>query len=338
MNTRALILGCSGCELTPDEIAFFKDVRPWGFILFKRNVSEPKQVRALCDELREITGRANTPILIDQEGGRVQRMGPPHWPAYPQGRIYGDVYAKDAARGLEIARIGARLIAADLKAVGINVGCLPVLDVPVVGAHDVIGNRAYGNDPQIVSSLGRAAAEGLLEGGVLPVIKHIPGHGRAGVDSHLSLPVVEASLAELEQDFKPFQQLADMPLAMTAHVIYSAIDVVRPATTSPVVMVEIIRGKLNFDGLVMSDDLSMQALSGTLSERTEAAFAAGCDVVLHCNGVMEEMVAVAAATPVLALDASRRANAALKRISCQPLDVDLTELRFRFEREMTAFY
>lgn len=337
MTIRSLILGCSGYELTPDEIAFFKDLQPWGLILFKRNVSDPKQVAALCNRLREITGRDDTPILIDQEGGRVQRMGPPHWPVYPQGRVYGNIHAKDAARGLEAARVGARLMASDLRAVGINVDCLPVLDVPVPGAHDVIGNRAYGVDPQVVAALSRAAAEGLLEGSVLPVIKHIPGHGRAEVDSHLSLPVVDASLAELEQDFEPFRQQADMPLAMTAHVIYSAIDAVRPATISPVMMTEIIRGRLGFDGLVMSDDLSMQALSGTLRQRAEAAFAAGCDVALHCNGVMEEMLAVASAAPILASDAARRAEAALGRIHHCAADFDVAELRLRFERDIAAF-
>jgi len=337
MTIRALILGCSGYELTPEEVLFFKEVQPWGFILFKRNVSGPEQVRALCDSLRELTGRKDTPILIDQEGGRVQRMGPPHWPVYPQGRVYGNIYAKDADLGLETVRMGARLIAEDLKAVGINVDCLPVLDVPAAGAHDVIGNRAYGIDPKTVSALGMAAATGLLEGGVLPVIKHIPGHGRAGVDSHLSLPVVDASRAELELDFKPFRQLSDMPMAMTAHVIYSAIDAKRPATTSPIVISEIIRGELGFDGLVMSDDLSMQALSGTLCERAEAAFAAGCDVALHCNGLIEEMRSVASAAPLLTSDAARRAATALKR-NAHPLpEVDIRELRLRFDEHMAMF-
>lgn len=337
MTTRALIFGCSGYKLTPEEIAFFKNVQPWGFILFKRNISEPEQVRALCDGLRELTGRRDTPILVDQEGGRVQRMGPPHWPAYPQGRTYGEIYARDAVLGLEMVKIGARLIAEDLKAVGINVDCLPVLDVPVSGAHDVIGNRAYGLDPKIVSALGRAAAEGLLEGGVLPVIKHMPGHGRAGVDSHIGLPVVDASRSELEKDFKPFRQLADMPMAMTAHVIYSAIDDKRPATISPIVMSDIVRGELGFDGLVMSDDLSMQALSGTLRERADAAFAAGCDIALHCNGSIEEMGSIASVAPLLASDASRRAAAALKRIARRQPEVDVRELRRRFDEHMAMF-
>jgi beta-N-acetylhexosaminidase len=337
MTSRALIAGCAGLELTSDEIAFFRDANPWGFILFKRNVDSPAQVRALCDALRATVGRANAPILIDQEGGRVQRMGPPHWPKYPPGRAYGAVHANDPLVRREVARLGARLIAHDLREVGINVDCVPVLDVPVEGAHDVIGDRAYGRDPRTVAVLGRAAAEGLLAGGVLPVIKHIPGHGRAAADSHLALPVVDASRAELEaHDFAPFRVLADMPLAMTAHVVYTALDPERPATTSPTVLADIVRGHIGYDGLVMSDDLSMKALSGTFRERAEASFAAGCDMALHCNGVMEEMMAVAESSPLLVGDALRRADAALGRIAHEPEPFDPVDARARLDAALAA--
>jgi beta-N-acetylhexosaminidase len=332
MTSRAFIVGCSGPELTPDEIAFFREASPWGFILFKRNVETPAQVRALCASWREAVGRDNAPILIDQEGGRVQRMGPPHWPSYPSGSAYGGLHASDPVVRRELTRLGARLIAHDLLSVGINVDCLPVLDVPVPGAHDVIGDRAYGRDPATVAVLGRAAAEGLLAGGVLPVIKHIPGHGRAFADSHLSLPLVETPREELERhDFAPFRVLSDMPLAMTAHVVYTALDPDRPATTSPTVMRDVIRGQIGFDGLVMSDDLSMQALSGTLRERAEASFAAGCDVALHCNGKLSEMIAVAEASPLLADDPLRRAQSALQRIRHEPEPFDPVDARARLD-------
>ncbi|MBZ6074780.1 beta-N-acetylhexosaminidase [Microvirga puerhi] len=332
MMTRAFIAGCSGTSVTPDEAAFFREAAPWGFILFKRNVESPAQVKALCDALRETVGRSDAPILIDQEGGRVQRLGPPHWPKYPAGRTYGQIHANDPLVRREITRLGARLIAHDLRAVGITVDCLPVLDVPTSGAHDVIGDRAYGRTPEQVAVLGRAAAEGLLAGSVLPVIKHMPGHGRAGADSHLALPVVEASRDELEwHDFVPFRILSDMPLAMTAHVVYTALDPDNPATTSAIVMSEIIRGHLGYDGLVMTDDLSMQALSGSYRERTERAFAAGCDMALHCNGKMEEMAAVAEATPLLEGDALRRADAALRRIAHEAEPFDPVDARARLD-------
>ena len=327
MTARAFIAGCSGPELTPDERAFFRDSRPWGFILFKRNIESPEQVRALTGALRETIGVADAPILIDQEGGRVQRMGPPHWRRYPPGRAYGRANGNNPR---ELARLGARLIADDLLAVGINVDCLPVLDVPVPGAHDIIGDRAYADDPTTVAVLGRAAAEGLLAGGVLPVIKHMPGHGRARADSHEALPVVETSREELEAiDFEPFRALADMPLAMTAHVVYTAIDPAAPATTSRTVMDEVIRGSIGFDGLVMSDDLSMKALSGSLRERAAAALAAGCDVALHCNGRLDEMQAVAEGAPVLSGKAKKRAEHALARIRHRPEPLDPVDAHAR---------
>ncbi|WP_210487704.1 beta-N-acetylhexosaminidase [Microvirga antarctica] len=331
MISRALIAGCSGLTLSPDEAAFYRDASPWGFILFKRNIDSPGQVRALCTALRDTVGW-DAPILIDQEGGRVQRMGPPHWPKYPSGRVYGNLHASDPLLGREIVRLGARLMAHDLKAVGITVDCMPVLDVPTEGAHDVIGDRAYGRTPEQVAVLGRAAAEGLLAGGVLPVIKHMPGHGRAGADSHLALPIVDASRADLEQhDFAPFRMLSDMPLAMTAHVVYTALDRDGPATTSRIVMDEVVRGHLQYDGLVMTDDLSMRALSGTFREKTEAAFAAGCDMALHCNGVMDEMAAVADAAPLLSGDALRRADAALQRVRHEPEPLDPVDARARLD-------
>ena len=331
MTASALIFGCASTELTPGERAFFRDVRPWGFILFKRNIDNPGQVRALTAALRETVGRADAPILIDQEGGRVQRMGPPLWPAYPPGRAY-EAAGEDAVVRREIARLGARLMAHDLLSVGINVDCVPVLDVPVKGAHDVIGDRAYGTDAQTVAVLGRAAAEGLIAGGVLPVIKHVPGHGRAGADSHHALPVVDAPLAALEaQDFVPFRHLADMPLAMTAHVVYTALDPERPATTSPRVLADIVRGHIGFDGLLMSDDLSMNALSGSLRARAEASFAAGCDIALHCNGRFDEMEAVASASPLLGGRALARAEAAMARIRHLPEPFDVAATRARFE-------
>jgi beta-N-acetylhexosaminidase len=337
MTIRAFIAGCSGPRLTPAEQDFFREASPWGFILFRRNIESPDQVRALTAALRDTAGRRDTPILVDQEGGRVQRLGPPHWPVYPPGAAYGRKAGADPLLRRALAWLGARLIAHDLKAVGIDVDCLPVLDVPVAGAHAVIGDRAYGDDPQTVAVLGRAAAEGLLAGGVLPVIKHIPGHGRAGADSHHALPVVDTPLAELEaRDFAPFRVLADMPLAMTAHVVYTAVDAVAPATISAKVMRQVVRGSIGYDGLVMSDDLSMNALAGSLAERTHAAFAAGCDMALHCNGSLDDMQAVAAAAPMLAGEARRRADAALARIRHDPEPFDPVDGRARLDAALAA--
>ncbi len=331
MTDTAFISGCEGLTLSADEIAFFRDSRPWGFILFKRNCDTPDQIRRLTGELRAAVGR-HAPILIDQEGGRVQRLGPPHWPAYPTGRTYGDVFARDAQAGRRAAWLGARLMAADLMALGIDVDCLPVLDVPVEGAHDVIGHRAYGVTPGVVSELGREAAEGLLAGGVLPVIKHIPGHGRAGVDSHHQLPVVDTDRATLEvTDFPPFRDAAHLPLAMTAHVVYTALDASAPATTSRKVIDEVIRGFIGFDGCLMSDDVSMRALSGTIGERTRAALDAGCDLVLHCNGDLAEMREVAARCRPLSGDALRRALRA-EAMRRRPAALDETEARAEFAR------
>jgi beta-N-acetylhexosaminidase len=332
VSTTAAILGCSGPILLAEERTFFRRVKPWGFILFKRNVETPDQVRALVDALRDTVGRPDAPVLIDQEGGRVQRLGPPHWGRYPPGRAFGDLSGNDPLVRREITRLGARLMAHDLAALGINVDCVPVLDVPDPSGHEIIGDRAYGNTAEEVALLGRAAAEGLIAGGVLPVIKHIPGHGRAMADSHLELPMVDASFEDLDsRDFAPFRVLSDMPMAMTAHVIYSAIDRKRPATTSRKVMRRVVRGAIGFDGLVMSDDLSMKALSGDFAERAATSRAAGCDVVLHCNGDMAEMKPVVKAAGELKGRAAVRAKAALARLAKTPEPFDAAEARARFD-------
>lgn len=322
MSTRAFITGVSGTELTAAEREFIRSERPWGFILFKRNIETPAQVAALIAELRAAAGSADAPVLIDQEGGRVQRLGPPHWPTYPPGAIFAGLYDTDSTLGLTAARLSARLIAADLVDLGITVDCLPLADVPVAGADAVIGNRAYGAEPGKVAAIARAVTEGLEQGGVLPVLKHIPGHGRATADTHFKLPTVDTSRDELERtDFAAFKPLADLPMAMTAHVVFSAVDPAHPATTSATMIAEVIRGVIGFQGLLMSDDVSMNALSGNIAERTRAIFAAGCDVALHCNGNIKEMREVAGQTPELAGRALERANAALAaRKAPQPLD------------------
>jgi beta-N-acetylhexosaminidase len=325
-----LILGAAGPRLSDREADFFAKHRPCGFILFKRNIEEPAQVRALVAALRRAADNPDALILIDQEGGRVARLRPPHWREYPRGAEYGRLWPIDPDLAGEAAYLGARLIADDLAALGINVDCLPVLDVPVPGADNIIGDRAYGQAPEPVMALGRAAAQGLLDGGVLPIIKHIPGHGRAMADSHLALPVVEARRAALEaHDFPPFRALGDLPLAMTAHVIFTAYDRDNPATTSPGVIADVIRGQMGFDGLLMSDDLSMKALSGAFAARRAAVLAAGCDVVLHCNGEMAEMQAIAAGCPALDAAAVRRlaAATALLRRPARPFDRGQAEAR-----------
>lgn len=309
-ESKAVILGASGLELTPDEKALYAAERPWGFIVFARNLSEPGQIRDLVAAMRDCVGRPDAPVLIDQEGGRVQRIREPMLPRYPSGAALGDLYRENRERGLRAAWLMSRLHAFDMKGFGINVDCLPVLDVPVEGASNVIGSRAYGTDPETVAAMGRAAADGLLSGGLLPVMKHIPGHGRGMADSHHELPVVDASLKELDaHDFEPFRRLADLPMAMSAHVVYSSIDPDRPATTSRRVIEEVIRARIGFKGLLMSDDTSMNALKGTIGERARAIVAGGCDITLHCNGVMEEMKAVVAEVPVLAGAALERARA-----------------------------
>jgi beta-N-acetylhexosaminidase len=331
VTDRACILGCAGTTLSAEEVAFFRDARPWGFILFRRNIESPAQVRALTAALRDAVGW-HAPILVDQEGGRVQRLGPPHWPKYPPGRAYGTLATNDPLVRREITRLGARLIAHDLLDLGINVDCVPVLDVPQRGAHDIIGDRAYGETVEEIATLGRAAAEGLIAGGVLPVIKHIPGHGRAMADSHQHLPVVDAPVSELSAvDFAPFRVLSDMPMAMSAHIVFTAIDPKRPGTQSKTVIKDIIREDIGFGGLLMTDDLSMKALKGDFSQRARRALSAGCDVILHCNGVMAEMQSVVAGTRSLSGKAKARADAALARLARVPEPFDAVEARARFD-------
>lgn len=322
MNSRAFITGISATELSDAEREFIRLERPWGFILFKRNIETPEQVTMLVRELRSTLGDPDAPVLIDQEGGRVQRLGPPHWPAYPPGAVFGALYDVEPALGLTAARLSARLIAADLIDLGVTVDCLPLADVPVPGADAVIGNRAYGTEPGKVAAIARAVTEGLEQGGVLPVLKHIPGHGRATADTHFRLPEVDTSKTELERtDFAAFQPLADLPMAMTAHVVFSALDPAHPATTSATIIEQVIRGVIGFQGLLMSDDVSMNALAGSIAERTRAIVDAGCDMVLHCNGNLDEMREVARETPELSGKALQRARRALaSRRAPQPLD------------------
>jgi beta-N-acetylhexosaminidase len=288
------IFGIAGHVLAARERTFFESVKPFGFILFARNIKDPDQVRALTDSLRPLAGAEPCPILIDQEGGRVARLRPPHWPAYPRGEVFGRLFTLDQTAAKRAIYLNSRLIAADLYDLGINVDCLPVLDVPVRGSHDIIGDRAYARTADTVAQLGREASAGLIDGGVLPVIKHIPGHGRAGADSHLELPRVATKAATLRRtDFAPFRAMRDAPFAMTAHVIYSDLDPDHPATTSRHIIDAVIRKTIGFDGALMSDDLNMQALSGTLAERAFASQQAGCDLALHCNGDYDDMLAVA---------------------------------------------
>jgi beta-N-acetylhexosaminidase len=325
---RAVVLGCAGERLTADERRLFTSADPVGFVLFRRNCQDPEQVRALVAEMRDAVGRADAPVLIDQEGGRVARLQPPHWRKYPAPARLAALPDPEAA---EAARLGARLIADDLAALGIDVDALPVLDLPAPGADPIIGDRAYGADPERVARLGRAACDGLLGGGVLPIIKHIPGHGRSQVDSHRALPRVDASRELLETtDFAPFRALADMPWAMTAHIVYTAIDAGAPATFSAAVIGDVIRKHIGFEGVLISDDISMGALAGSLAERTRRSLEAGCDLALHCNGVLSEMEEVAdTATPLAAAAQARLARAeALRRKSAQPFDRAAAEARF----------
>lgn len=329
MAIRACILGLGGLELTAEERKFFREVQPLGFIVFRRNIDTPEQTKALVADLKACVDHEAL-ILIDQEGGRVRRLRPPHWPDYPPASRFAEV-CNDPDEERAMVRLGARLMANDLFELGINVDCAPVLDVPQPGAHDIIGDRAYGLTPQDVAVMGRAACEGLMAGGVLPVIKHIPGHGRAGADSHASLPVVDVSFEDiLATDFYPFQVNADMPLAMTAHVLYTAIDKKQPATTSKKT-IRMIRDVIGFNGLLMCDDLSMGALSGELNSRARASLKAGCDVLLHCNGQMDQMEQVVAETPKLKGDARRRYDAAISRLLRHPEPLEIEAARARFD-------
>jgi beta-N-acetylhexosaminidase len=334
---RAFITGIAGTALTDEERRFLGGAQPWGFIVFARNIAGPDPLRRLIAELRAAVGR-DAPVLIDQEGGRVARLRPPNWPEYPPGAAYGALYDRDRDAGLAAARLGGRLIAYDLADLGIDVDCLPVADVPVAGADAVIGDRAYGTEPAKVAAIAGALAAGLAAGGVLPVLKHIPGHGRATADSHKRLPVVTAERATLETtDFAAFRPLAGLPLGMTAHVVFSALDPIAPATTSAVIVEGVIRDSIGFRGLLMSDDISMGALSGSISERSAAAIAAGCDVVLHCNGELAEMRAVAAAVPKLSGAPAGRAKAALAQKQ-PPKPIDVAASRAEFARLLAGVW
>jgi beta-N-acetylhexosaminidase len=330
MAARAFITGLAGLTISANERAFLRDARPWGLIIFKRNASSPAQVTELIQSFRDDVGW-RAPVLVDQEGGRVQRLGPPHWPAFPPGARYGELYDREPSSGITAARLAGHLIAADLRPLGIDIDCLPLADVPVAGGDPIIGDRAYGNEPGKVAAIAKAIAQGLRAGGVLPVLKHLPGHGRATADSHHKLPVVDTDRATLEAtDFAAFRPLASLSLGMTAHVVFSAIDPVAPATTSVTMVRQVIRGNIGFQGLLMSDDVSMNALSGTIAERSRAALAAGCDVVLHCNGDLREMAAVAGEAPELSGESAKRADAALAtRSAPEEFDVDSARKLFK---------
>ncbi len=322
MKLKAFISGCSGTSLNDAERRFFADNLPCGLIVFARNCETPDQLRALVASFKDAVESEHVLILIDQEGGRVQRLRPPHWRDMPPARCYGRVYERDPEAGKDAAFAGARLIAQELVDLGINVNCTPVLDVPEKGAHEIIGDRAFSTDPDVIASLGRAVMNGTLAGGVLPVIKHVPGHGRAKADSHLSLPRIDVAEGELRSvDFRPFQALRDAPLAMTAHVLLPCYDEQRPASVSPVIMGEVIRGLIGLEGLVMSDDIGMKALGGPFADRARDVIAAGCDVALHCSGDFAEMVETASAVPPLAGLAAERFARALSFLHApEPFD------------------
>jgi beta-N-acetylhexosaminidase len=308
---QAAIYGPAGLDLTDSERDFFRDADPAGFILFKRNCETRDQVRRLTDSLRDLSGRPDVPILIDQEGGRVARMKPPEWPAFPPAERFAALYRAAPSSAIEAARANARAVALMLREVGVNVDALPLLDVRQEGANDIIGDRALGSEPMQVAALGRAVLDGLASAGVVGIIKHIPGHGRALVDSHKELPVVAATEQDLEIDLEPFERLSSAPMGMMAHVVYTVWDAYRPASMSPTIIRDIVRGRIGFDGWLMSDDIGMEALEGDFGTRAAGVVAAGCDVALHCSGKMEEMVAVAAAVPEMSDEGEARMHRAM---------------------------
>jgi beta-N-acetylhexosaminidase len=310
------IFGLSGPVFTDDERQFFRDADPAGYILFGRNVQTRTQLRALTEALRAIHGRDRLFICIDQEGGRVARMKPPEWPAYPAGQVFDRLYDLAPISAIAAARANAQALGLDLAEVGITVDCTPLLDVRQPGAHDVIGDRALGSEPLRVAALGRAVLDGLALAGVIGVIKHLPGHGRAQADSHQELPTVTASAAELERDLAPFRALAHTAVAMTGHIRFTAWDADQPATLSPYVVQTIIREQIGFDGLLLTDDIDMAALTGTIPERSARALAAGCDVVLNCWGRMDDMIGIASALPTI----SAQTTARLERALASPAD------------------
>ncbi len=303
---QAAIYGLEGAELKPDERAFFREADPAAFILFRRNCETQEQLLRLTDALRDLSGRRDLPILIDQEGGRVARMRPPEWPAFPAGEAFAKLYKAAPSSAIEAARSNARAVALMLRSCGINVDAIPMLDVRQEGASDIIGDRALGSEPMQVAALGRAVFDGLASAGVVGIIKHMPGHGRALVDSHKELPVVTADAEALDSDLEPFERLSAAPMGMTAHVVYTAWDPDHPASLSPTVIGDIIRGRIGFSGWLMSDDIGMEALAGDFASRAAGVVAAGCDVALHCSGKMEEMVAVAGAVPAMSDEGDAR--------------------------------
>ena len=322
---QAVIYGLSGPQITDNERDFFRDADPAGYILFKRNCLNQEHLSRLNNDLRELSGRPGLPILIDQEGGRVARMQPPEWPAFPRAEAFAALYELAPSSAIEAARVNARAIALTLRAAGINVNCLPLLDVRQPGASDIIGDRALGADPMQVAALGRAVLDGMASAGVAGVVKHLPGHGRALVDSHKELPVVTASDEELAIDLEPFERLRWAPMGMVAHVVYTAWDPDLPASLSPTVIGSIIRERIGFDGLLMTDDLGMDALSGDFGVRAASAVAAGCDIALHCSGDMAEMQSIAAAVPALSADGEARLARAMAVTQNEEDDVDYAE-------------
>ncbi|KZK98525.1 MULTISPECIES: beta-N-acetylhexosaminidase [unclassified Pseudovibrio] len=331
MFLKSFISGCFGPELSAEDKVFFRDQQPFGLILFARNMETPAQIRRLCADFREAVGRADAPVFIDQEGGRVQRFGAPHVPVYPAAGTIGRLYAQDVEAAKRAAYLHALLIGLDLRDLGLNANCIPCLDMPIEGASNIIGLRAYGSDAALVSDLGRAAMDGCLAAGVMPVMKHMPGHGRALVDSHLSLPEVTSPLEELEaRDFLPFKSLRDCPMGMTAHIVFKEIDGDHPVTQSSYAIQKVIREAIGFDGVLISDDISMKALGGDLKSRVEKIVAAGCDLVLHCNGELDEMKVVASAVPEIDGKRAERIKAAMQR-NTQVFDGDETALRAEFD-------
>ncbi|PKR54320.1 beta-N-acetylhexosaminidase [Thalassospira marina] len=313
---KACILGLEGTALSNWEKGFFREADPFGFILFARNVADPDQLKRLTAELREVSGRSNLPILVDQEGGRVARLKPPHWRKMPAAGVFGQLYEQQPEDAREAAYLNARLLAADLVDAGISVVCAPVLDLYFPGMSDVVGDRSYGSEVTNVVALASAVSAGFLDGGIIPVIKHIPGHGRAAVDSHKDLPVVTASKSSLSvNDFEPFRQMKDVLAAMSAHILFTAIDDQRPGTVSPTVIRDVIRDDIGFQNLLISDDLSMEALGGSIASRTHECLAAGCDIALHCNGKRTEIEQVVSMSPALDGVALERALAVTNRIS-----------------------
>jgi len=324
-SMQAAIYGLEAYEMTPAERDFFRDAEPAGFILFRRNCQDPQQVLKLTDALRSLSGRDDVPILIDQEGGRVARMREPNWPLFPCAEKFDLLYKAAPSSAIEAARANARALGLMVKQGGVNVDCLPLLDVRQPGATDIIGDRALGEEPMQVAALGRAVLDGLASAGVVGVVKHMPGHGRALVDSHKELPVVNASADLLEIDLEPFERLNWAPMGMTAHVVYEAWDPDLPGSLSPTIIGDIIRGRIGFDGFLMSDDIGMEALQGDFSSRAAGVVAAGCDVALHCSGKMEEMVAVAKAVPALSPKGHERLERAMASVNVEPDGIDFAE-------------